>query len=178
MKLWEGVIERRLRRETRVSENQFGFMQYTFSEASWRSIEKDKELHMAFLDLEKAHDSVSRELIWRTLIDKGTPRRYLRVIRDMHKGLKTHVRTTIVEVELHPRLAISPYLFTFIPDELSRGIQESIPWCMIFIDDIVWLAESAEGLDNRHGGRVLADHGSSSKHSQSGGVEDAKVDLW
>ncbi|GKE88857.1 retrovirus-related pol polyprotein LINE-1 [Tanacetum coccineum] len=48
--------------------------------------EKQRDLHMAFLDLEKAYDSVPRELVWRTLIDKGTPRRYLRVIRDMYEG--------------------------------------------------------------------------------------------
>nr|GEZ91300.1 hypothetical protein [Tanacetum cinerariifolium] len=67
--------------------------------------ERQRDLHMAFLDLEKAYDSVPR---------------------------------------LHQGSAISPYLFTLILNELSRGIQENIPWCMIFADDIVLIAESAE----------------------------------
>ncbi|GJR45109.1 retrovirus-related pol polyprotein LINE-1 [Tanacetum coccineum] len=164
MKLWERVIERRLKRETRVSENQFGFMSgRSTTEAIHllRSLmekyrKRQRDLHMAFLDLEKAYDSVPRELLWRTLRDKGTPRRYLRVIKDMYEGVKTRVRTTMgsteffqVEVGLHQGSTISPYLFTLILDELSRGIQESIPWCMIFADDIVLIAESAEGLNNR-----------------------------
>nr|GEU56072.1 integrator complex subunit 11 [Tanacetum cinerariifolium] len=91
MKLWERVIERRLRRESRVSENQFGFMpgrSTTEAIHLLRSLlekyrERQKDLHMAFLDLEKAYDSVPRELVWKTLLDKGTPRRYSRVIKDM-----------------------------------------------------------------------------------------------
>ncbi|GKB51108.1 probable LRR receptor-like serine/threonine-protein kinase RFK1 isoform X1 [Tanacetum coccineum] len=103
-----------------------------------------------------AYDSVPRELVWRTLRDKGTPRRYSRVIKDMYEGVKTRVRTTMgnteffpVDVGLHQGSAISPYLFTLILDELSREIQESIPWCMIFADDIVLIAESAEELNNK-----------------------------
>ncbi|GJT64962.1 retrovirus-related pol polyprotein LINE-1 [Tanacetum coccineum] len=164
MKLWERVIERRLRRKTRVLDNQFGFMPgRPTSEAIHllRSLmekyrERQRDLHIAFLDLEKAYDSVPRELVWKTLLDKGTPRRYSRVIKDMYEGAKTRVRTTVgnteyfpVEVGLHQGSAISPYLFTLILDELSRGIQENIPWCMIFADDIVLIAESAEGLNNR-----------------------------
>ena len=66
IKLWERVIERRLRRDTRVSENQFGFI------LGWSSIEAihiikspmenyreiQRDLYVAFLDLEKAYDSV------------------------------------------------------------------------------------------------------------------------
>nr|GEY35284.1 retrovirus-related Pol polyprotein LINE-1 [Tanacetum cinerariifolium] len=104
----------------------------------------------------KAYDSFRRELVWKTLIDKGTPRRYSRVIKDMFEGAKTRVRTTVgntyffsVEVGLHLGSIISPYLFNLILDELSRGIQKDIPWCMIFADDIVLIAESVKGLNNR-----------------------------
>ncbi|GKC09062.1 retrovirus-related pol polyprotein LINE-1 [Tanacetum coccineum] len=109
--------------------------------------ERQRDLHMAFLDLEKAYDSVPWELIRRTLIDKGTPKRYIRVIRDMYDDAMTRVRTSIgtdffpIEVGLHQGSAISPYL--------SRGIHEDIPWCLIFADDIVLVSKSAEGLNNR-----------------------------
>ncbi|GKD69869.1 retrovirus-related pol polyprotein LINE-1 [Tanacetum coccineum] len=99
MKLWERVIERRLRRETSVSENQFGFMlkQSSVEEIHLirilmdKYMERQRDLHMAFLDLEKAYDSVSRELIWKTLVEKGTPRRYIKVIRDMYNEAKTSI---------------------------------------------------------------------------------------
>ncbi|GKA73946.1 retrovirus-related pol polyprotein LINE-1 [Tanacetum coccineum] len=68
MKLWERVIERRLRMETRVSENQLGFMPRRLTTKAihlLRSLmkkyrERQRDLHMAFLDLEKAYDSVSQ----------------------------------------------------------------------------------------------------------------------
>ncbi|GJZ70069.1 retrovirus-related pol polyprotein LINE-1 [Tanacetum coccineum] len=118
--------------------------------------ERQRDLRMAFLDLEKAYDCIPRELVWRTLIDKGAPRRYLRVLRDMYEGAKTRVRTSVgdteffhVEVGLHQGSAISPYLFALILDEISWRIQEDVPWCMIFADDIVLIAESAKGLNSR-----------------------------
>nr|GEW24586.1 hypothetical protein [Tanacetum cinerariifolium] len=113
---------------------------------------KERDLHLAFLALEKAYDSVLRELIWKTLIEKGKPRRYIRVIRDMYDGAKTRVRTSIrnmeffpLEVWLHQGSTISPYLFALILDELSRGIQDDIPWCLILDDDIVLVAKLAKG---------------------------------
>ncbi|GJU92804.1 cytochrome P450 714C2-like protein [Tanacetum coccineum] len=103
MKLWERVIERRLRRETKVSENQFGFMSgWSLMEAIHiiRSLmekyrERQKDLHLAFLDLEKAYDSVPRELILKTLRDKGTSVKYIKFIQDTYDRERTYVRTPI-----------------------------------------------------------------------------------
>ncbi|GKD17982.1 retrovirus-related pol polyprotein LINE-1 [Tanacetum coccineum] len=118
--------------------------------------ERQRDMHMAFLDLEKAYDYVPWELIWKTLVDKGTPRRYVRVIKDVYNGAKTRVRTSIgnieffpLEVGIHQGSVISPYLFTLILDELSRGIQEDYPWCLIFPGDIVLVSEWAKGLNIR-----------------------------
>ncbi|GKA30914.1 retrovirus-related pol polyprotein LINE-1 [Tanacetum coccineum] len=66
MKLWERVIERRLRREFLMSENQFGFMPRRSSVKAIHLIrslmkkymERQRDIHMAFLDVEKAYDSV------------------------------------------------------------------------------------------------------------------------
>ncbi|GJY90157.1 retrovirus-related pol polyprotein LINE-1, partial [Tanacetum coccineum] len=176
MKLWERVIERRLRRETSVSENQFGFMPgrsavdaiHLIRSLMEKYRKRQRDLHIAFLDLEKAYDSVLRELIWKTLVNKGTSRRYIKVIRDMYDGAKTRVRTSIgnteffpLDVGLHQGSAISPYLFALILDELLRGIQEDIPWCLIFADDIVLVSDSAEGLNIKleNWREVLEDNG-------------------
>ncbi|XP_071727768.1 secreted RxLR effector protein 78-like [Rutidosis leptorrhynchoides] len=111
---------------------------------------------MAFLDLEKAYDCVPRELILKTLNARGVPSRYIRSIRDMYEGAKTRVRTTVgntgffpVEVGLHQGSALSPYLFALILDELTHRIQDNIPWCLIFSDDIVLVSDSQDELNRR-----------------------------
>ncbi|GJZ12282.1 hypothetical protein Tco_0547512 [Tanacetum coccineum] len=69
MKLWKRLIERRLRRETRVSENQFGIIinakevpteaNSTFSKTLWEKYRgKTKNMHIGFSRSRKGYDSV------------------------------------------------------------------------------------------------------------------------
>jgi len=87
---------------------------------------------------------------------KDVPVEYTRVIKDMYEGVRTRVRTVIGDTEdfpidmgLHQGLALSPFLFTIVMNELTRGIQDEIPWCMLFADDIVLIDESREGVKTK-----------------------------
>ena len=51
-----------------------------------------------------------------------------------------------IDIGLHQGVALSSFLFTIVMDELTRGIQDEIPWCMLFVDDIVLIDETMKGV--------------------------------
>ena len=48
---------------------------------------------MCFIDLQKAYDSVDRELLWILLARFGVPEKMLTVIRQFHEGMRARVHT-------------------------------------------------------------------------------------
>jgi len=78
MKLWERVIERRLRKDISISENQFSFMPgrstteaiYLLRRLMGLYRDRKVDLHMVFIDLKKAYDRALREVLWECLEKK------------------------------------------------------------------------------------------------------------
>ncbi|RZB42155.1 Ganglioside-induced differentiation-associated protein 2 [Glycine soja] len=184
MKLWERVIERKLRKETQVTENQFGFMPgrstmeaiYLLRRVMEQYRMDQQDLHLIFIDLEKAYDRVPREILWKALEKKGVRVAYIRAIQDMYDRVSTSVRTQggesddfPITIGLHQGSTLSPYLFTLILDVLTEQIQEIAPRCMLFADDIVLLGESREELNERleTWRRALETHGFRLSRSKS-----------
>ena len=52
-----------------------------------------------------------------------------------------------VTIGLHQGSTLSLYLFALIIDELTTHIQEEVPWCMLFVDDIVLVDESRDAVN-------------------------------
>ena len=50
-------------------------------------------LYLCSIDLQKAYDSVNRELLWVVLARFGVPDKMLTVIRQFHEGMRARVRT-------------------------------------------------------------------------------------
>ena len=104
---------------------------------------------MVFIDLKKAYDKIPRNVMWWALDKHKVPSKYVTLIKDMYNNVMTSVRTNngntdyfLIKIGLHQGSTLSPYLFALIMDEVIRNIQGDIPWCMLFVDDVVLVDES------------------------------------
>ena len=179
MKLWERIIEARLREITKIADNQFGFRPcksttepiFALIMLQEKYREKNKELHMVFVDLEKTYDRVPRLLIWWSLRKKRVPEAYIKIIQDMYEECQAQVTTREgkteyfnVKVGLHQGSAFSPLLFIIIMDVLASEIDTEPLWAMLFADDLVLCETSKAAVEReleiwrdqfeRHGLRV------------------------
>jgi hypothetical protein len=121
-----------------------------------RCREQKKDMHMIFIELEKAYDKVHRNVMWWALQKHKVSSKYITLIKDMYDNVVASVRTSDgdtndfpINIELYQGSALSPYLFDLVMDEITRDIQDDIPWCMLFTDDVVLVDESRTGVGQK-----------------------------
>jgi hypothetical protein len=90
--------------------NQFGFMpgrstmeaSFLIRQVMERYKEQKKDLHMVFIDLEKAYDKIYRNIMWWALDKHKVPTKYVTLIRNMYDKVVTSVRTTDDDTNVFP----------------------------------------------------------------------------
>ena len=91
MKIWERIIEARLRDCVEINEQQYGFMpgkettdaMFVLRMLMEKYREGQRELHCVFVDLKKAYDRVPREQLWYCMIKSRIVEKYVRLVQDM-----------------------------------------------------------------------------------------------
>ena len=162
LKILERMIDSRLREEVELGREQLGFMKgrgttdgiFCLRQLMEKFREKQRDLHMVFIDLEKAYDRVPRQEIWRSLRERMVPEKYVRMIQEMYRNAWTRVRSSVgetegfeVQVGLHQGSALSPFIFNVVMDVITQDLREAVPWCILYADDIVLCAERKEDLE-------------------------------
>ena len=70
------------------------------SKGECRGIERNKIVHMAFLDLENGYDRVPREVVYWSLRKKEVPEYLVKVAEAMYEGARAKVRTDTAALSL------------------------------------------------------------------------------
>jgi hypothetical protein len=79
--------------------------------------------------LEKTYDKIPKNVTWWTLDKHKVPIKYIRLIKDMNNNVVTSVQISdedmndfLIIIGLHKELALSPYLFALVMNEVTRNI--------------------------------------------------------
>jgi len=164
LKIFERVIDRRLREIVKISENQCGFVKGAGTtdaiHAARLVLEKHREknnpVHVAFLDLEKAFDRVPHEVIWWALRKHQVSEVYIDWIKMIYRGASSSVRTSVglsrefpIRVGVHQGSALSPLLFTTVMDAVTRDLQKPTSWTLLYADDVALIATTRADLQEQ-----------------------------
>ena len=128
----------------------------------WKARALKKPVHMAFLDISKAYDTVNRDILWQKLSSLGFSGDFLTALKALYtddcvdcvvNGATT--RPVFLRRGLRQGCSLSPLLFAlYIMDvgndinvsELGFRLGKVIVSGLLFADDLVVVAKSAAGL--------------------------------
>ena len=104
-----------------------------------------EKLHYAIVDLEKAFDRVTREVVKWALRKLGVDEWLIRTFMALYKeaGLSESFE---VKVGLHQGSVLSPLLFAAVMNVVSSDVRNGLPSELLYADDLVLMAPTMEQL--------------------------------
>lgn len=136
-----------------------------------KALAVNKKVYCAFVDFEKAYDSIDRDILWQILLDYGVPLELVTAIRSFYVGSEACVRTNgvfsiLFRIYLGVRQGcpMSAWLFNIFIDKCNKDafrdkagfkIGREVIRTLVYADDEFISAESPEDLqcllDSLHG---------------------------
>ena len=169
-KLMNARLTRVVERHKLLGEVQNGFRKdrsgidsaFILNSVLWKSMAKKRKVNLAFLDLEKAYDSVCRKTLWEKMANMGFGDQFLDSIKCLYDG--DYVTSDVNGVTTNPLYlgrglrqgcSLSPMLFAIYVRDMSNDLHGSnlgvqlhkvCVSCLFFADDVVLIARDADGL--------------------------------
>ncbi|ETN70394.1 reverse transcriptase [Necator americanus] len=137
-KIFERVVKARLRKIVSVSLNQCSFVKDCSTIDAIHAVrillqkhrEKNRSVHLAFFDLEKAFDRVPHELLWMSMRSHRVPEEYVRWTKLLYAKPTSVVRCATGTSRAFPA-------------------QKQHPWTLLFPDDVMLASESRGDLQKK-----------------------------
>lgn len=177
VKIYEQIINNRLKiiLEPQLAEPQSGFRPgrntqdhiFTIKQIIEKKQPQNKNIYLAFIDLQKAFDTVPREKVWKGLQEKGINNKIIKVIQDLYKNNTNYIINNNMKSEgfktemgLRQGGGLSPTLFNVHMDGIIkkseqkanklfigyRNLQKVEITAGVFADDVVITAGSEKKL--------------------------------
>lgn len=173
-RLYGKIVKEKLEEQLidKISDDQAGFSAgrscidhiYTLQQLIEKKMAKNRAVHLAFIDLKKAYDSVPRIKLWETMQKVGIPKELIKATKNLYKCNRVNIKmgnkisgTFRTTKGLLQGCSTSPTLFkifleeTLKPwkrkcEEMGVPIRDDHLYTLSFADDQVVIAQDEEDL--------------------------------
>ena len=190
-----GEIQNGFRKGRNGSDNSF-----ILDTILWKQKALRKNVHVAFIDLVKAYDTVDRDILWSKLSGFGFGGEFLSTLKSIYSGDSVQAvvngvstRPVYLRRGLRQGCSLSPLLFALYIADMGQAITLSaegfrvgnvIVSRLFFADDLVLVARDAEGLlrllslTKRHADLIKMEINTGQDKSEVISPDGAEGDLW
>ncbi|VDM70430.1 unnamed protein product [Strongylus vulgaris] len=115
--------------------------------------EKRRELHAAFLDMEKLSTRYPM-IIWWALRKRVVPEVYIQRIKMIYHGATSHVQIAAgqskpfhIKTGMHQGSVLSPLLLITVMNAVTESLKRQLPWALLYADYVLLMAGNRKELE-------------------------------